>query len=195
MEAVSAFQKKKAVAISGVRTAPVEGQMHAKTEGAEAGLPLFLQGSAALPPHFIQTKLAVGAADDAYEREADEVADKIVNRSPAALLQRKCTCGGSGVDCETCQQAPETIQRRTTSGAENVNVPSSVHETLRSSGQPLDTGTRSDMEARFGHDFSRVRVHTDDQASKTAAALAARAYTVNNDVVFGPGQFEPHTVR
>ncbi len=38
--------------------------------------------------------------------------------------------------------------------------PPIVHEVLRLSGQPLDGQTRSFMESRFSHDFSRVRVHT-----------------------------------
>ena len=37
-------------------------------------------------------------------------------------------------------------------------VPPVVHEVLRSPGQQLDTSTRSAVEPRFGHDFSRVRV-------------------------------------
>jgi outer membrane lipoprotein SlyB len=57
----------------------------------------------------------------------------------------------------------------------------------------LDATTRQYMEARFAHDFSRVRVHTDDRAASTATALHARAYTVENDVVFAPGAYAPGT--
>jgi hypothetical protein len=45
------------------------------------------------------------------------------------------------------------------------------------------------METRFGHDFSRVRIHTDARAADSAKALEARAYTVGNNVVFGGGQY------
>lgn len=64
---------------------------------------------------------------------------------------------------------------------------------LRSSGQRLDESTRRDMEARFGHDFSRVRVHTDSAAAHSAHALNARAYTVDRDLVFRTGAYEPGT--
>ena len=47
------------------------------------------------------------------------------------------------------------------------------------------------MEPRFGHDFSRVRVHTDQAASRSAEALAAQAYTVGSDIVFGAGRYAP----
>jgi hypothetical protein len=49
------------------------------------------------------------------------------------------------------------------------------------------------MEPRFGHDFSRVRVHMDAQAAESARAVNALAYTVGRDVVFGPGKYAPAT--
>jgi hypothetical protein len=49
------------------------------------------------------------------------------------------------------------------------------------------------MEPRFGHDFSRVRVHTDAGAQSSARSANALAYTMGNDVVFGAGQFAPGT--
>lgn len=63
-----------------------------------------------------------------------------------------------------------------------------VGEVLRSPGQPLDAATRSFMEPRFGHDFSRVRVHTDGAAAVSAREVGARAYTVGSHIVFGQGR-------
>lgn len=60
-------------------------------------------------------------------------------------------------------------------------------------GAPLDPMTRALMEPQFGHDFSRVHVHTDSWASDSAAALHAQAYTVGNDVVFRRGEYAPGT--
>jgi hypothetical protein len=51
------------------------------------------------------------------------------------------------------------------------------------------------MEPRFGHDFSQVRVHTDERASVSAEAVSARAFTVGSHVVFGKDQYAPHTER
>ena len=48
------------------------------------------------------------------------------------------------------------------------------------------------MEPRFGHDFSRVRVHTDAQAADSARAVNALAYTVGPSIVFGADQYRPH---
>jgi hypothetical protein len=72
-------------------------------------------------------------------------------------------------------------------------VPPIVHEALETPGQQLDTATRTLMERWFGHDFSRVRVHTDQVAARSAEAVAAQAYTVGPDVVFGAGRYAPAT--
>jgi len=113
---------------------------------------------------------------------------------PKDLLQRKCACGGSaGLDgeCEECRN--KRLQRRAVNGAAPTTVPPIVHEVLRSPGQSLDPATRAFMEPRFGHDFSKVRVHTDAKAAESARAANALAYTVGRDVVFGPRQYAPNT--
>jgi len=51
------------------------------------------------------------------------------------------------------------------------------------------------MEPRFGHDFSKVRVHTDKRAVESARSVNALAYTVGRDIVFGEGQYAPGAVR
>lgn len=45
----------------------------------------------------------------------------------------------------------------------------------------------------MGHDFSGVRVHADARAAGAASALAARAFTVGDDIVFGAGEYAHHT--
>jgi hypothetical protein len=47
------------------------------------------------------------------------------------------------------------------------------------------------METRFGHDFSRVRVHSDQRAARSAEAVGAAAYAVGEDVAFGRGLYRP----
>jgi hypothetical protein len=58
-------------------------------------------------------------------------------------------------------------------------------------GSPLDSSTKATMESAFGASFGDVRVHTDAQASSSAEAVGANAYTVGNDVVFKSGQYDP----
>ena len=49
------------------------------------------------------------------------------------------------------------------------------------------------MEARFAHDLTRVRVHTDDWAARAAEALNARAFTLGHHIFFGAGEYPPET--
>ena len=46
-----------------------------------------------------------------------------------------------------------------------------------------------------GFDFSQVRIHTDTRAAESARAVNAAAYTVGRDIVFGEGQYQPHTAH
>ncbi|MFE2374517.1 DUF4157 domain-containing protein [Streptomyces sp. NPDC059398] len=71
---------------------------------------------------------------------------------------------------------------------------SAVHDVLSGGGSPLDDGTRTDMEARLGADFSDVRVHSDSAARASAAEMGARAYTSGNHVVIGDGGGDAHTL-
>jgi len=50
---------------------------------------------------------------------------------------------------------------------------------------------RAFFEPRFRHDFSRVRVHRDAPAARSARDVSAQAYTVGHHVVFGRNRFQP----
>lgn len=106
------------------------------------------------------------------------------------LLQRKCACGGTPGPTGECN---ECRRKRLARRAAGRSAPTIVHEVLGSPGHPLDRATRDHMEDRFGHDFSRVRVHSDAKAGDSARAVNARAYTVGSDVVFAPGQYAAQT--
>ncbi|HJU55664.1 MAG TPA: DUF4157 domain-containing protein, partial [Pyrinomonadaceae bacterium] len=130
--------------------------------------------------------------------------------SSSGVLQRKCACGGSGASdmtgrCSECDR--KRLSRKTRHASHSSpsrawrqppeigTPPPIVDQVLNSSsGQPLDTDTRVLMESRLGHDFSRVRVHTDARAAASAEAVNALAYTVGQQVVFGAGQYQPATV-
>lgn len=148
------------------------------------------------PRQRLQAKLMVGSSDDVYEREADSISQRVM-RLAAPQLQRACDCGGS---CPACRKTPVESQDAhvqtkplADDEREQAPAPAIVDEVLALPGDPLDTATRSFMESRFGHDFSRVRIHTGQNAAESAEAVQARAYTVGNRVVFGAGQYLPGT--
>lgn len=113
------------------------------------------------------------------------------------VLQRTCDCGGANKlagGCEDCKQK-RALQRAATHHHTGHSIPPIVHEVLRSTGQPFDSQTRNFMEAGFGHDFSKVRIHADTKAGASARAVHSLAYTVGNDLVFGPSQYSPRTAQ
>jgi hypothetical protein len=59
--------------------------------------------------------------------------------------------------------------------------------------RPLDSATRNRLEARLGHDLTNLKVHTGPRAAATARSLGAAAYTVDNNIVLGEGQYRPGT--
>jgi hypothetical protein len=58
---------------------------------------------------------------------------------------------------------------------------------------PLDAETRATFEPRFGPDLGEVRLHTTGAAAELSGDYGARAFTIGNDVVFAPGQYQPRT--
>jgi hypothetical protein len=111
-------------------------------------------------------------------------------------LQRKCSCNGNKIsqECETCQKKTSgLLQRKPINGAEKNKAPGIVQEVLNSGGKELDKETQLSMGSHFGHDFSKVRVHTDTKAVQSANAVNALAYTVRNNLVFNEGQYNPQS--
>jgi len=120
--------------------------------------------------------------------------------APARMLEtaapRRCACGGLvGADglCSQCRAKRRSALRRSPAGRAPGIAPPIVHDVLRSPGRPLDASARRAAEGRLGHDFGRVRVHTDARAAESAAAVGAAAYAVGDAIVFGRGAYAPAT--
>lgn len=149
----------------------------------------------------LQRKPLVSRGKDRFEREADRVADSVVAR--ASPVKPGCACGGV---CASCQDKSNTksarrdevpaIQRMPAASmpeSARAVAPPSVSRTLGKDGAPLPPVMRSDLERHLRHDLSRVRVHTDADAARSARDVQARAYTVGSHVVFGANQYSPAT--
>lgn len=83
-----------------------------------------------------------------------------------------CACGGG---CPRCAGA------------------ATVSSALGAPSEPLDAATRAYMEPRLGRSLDAVRIHHDAIAADSARSQGARAYAVGPDLVFGEGQYAPHT--
>jgi Domain of unknown function (DUF4157) len=146
----------------------------------------------------IQPKLAIGRVNDPLENEADQFADQVL-RMPHPMRPVAAVPPQVSRKCAACdEEEKEMLQTKRTDApasgpAAPKEAPQSVHAVLGSSGQRLDTATRAFFEPRFGHDFTRVRVHADARAAVSAAEIGARAYAVGEDIVFGAGEYAPST--
>lgn len=74
-------------------------------------------------------------------------------------------------------------------------APPTVRAAIREPGRPLEARDRSDLEAAFGGNLGAVRVHAHGGAARSADDVDAAAYAVGHHVVFGPGQYAPHTAQ
>lgn len=131
-------------------------------------------------------------------------------RPSTVPVQRACACDGGEGDCHCDEKEesgggagrPPDLSLARSSDAPPARGPGAtsgpgattgVRETLRTPGAPLDAVIRNEMEPRFGADFSGVRIHTGPQAAQSARSVNALAYTAGPHIVFGDGQFAPHT--
>jgi len=124
-----------------------------------------------------RARFQVGASGDAHEREAERAAQRVMTGGIAQVAP------GSADGAGTMQRVAGTP----TGDA----IDAAVSGVLETPGHALDAATRSRFEPRFGHDFSRVRIHHDARAAASADTVDAHAYTVGNHLVFGAGQYAP----
>ena len=144
----------------------------------------------------LQPKLTISAPGDSFEREADDVADRVMRiaqpsqvGSPSAPIQFKHgPCDDSNK--KTIQSTRSPCESPTSA----LNAKAAV-QAASSGGTPLSMNVRSYFEARFNRDFSQVRIHADSDSAEGARAVQARAYTVGRDIVFGSGQYSPGTAE
>jgi hypothetical protein len=132
----------------------------------------------------IQSKTSVTSPGDVFEREADEVADKVIRMGERSAIR----------------PSPVAIQHKSGEREEEEETSNPVGSespgragAIGGWGAPLSRETRSFFEPRFGYDFSRVRVHADAEAATLARAEHARAYTLGRNIVFGAGEYAPAT--
>jgi len=152
----------------------------------------------------LATRVPVSEPHDPDERQADRVADALVQDESARIglataptaVQRRCAA------CEEEEQEREgdmPVRRRAepdaggqVAGPEGRATPA---QPITSGGEPLSAGLRSYFEPRLGLDLGEVRLHTGGAATESARAFGARAYTYGTHVVFGPGGLDTSSAQ
>jgi len=148
----------------------------------------------------------MGAPGDRFEREADSMADGVVQRMQAGEARGR---GAPSLQakCSACQEEDEKLQREPQAcescgeplqakSEGSMDVPESVQQTLGAAGgggAALQPDLREEMESAFAADFGDVRIHTGGTAAKLNHDLHARAFTHGSDIYFNTGEFQPHS--
>ena len=121
--------------------------------------------------HLAQTELKLGVAGNAFERHADEMADQVLRGTTVATHTINSDGNVAG------EPLPAEITDRITRAT--------------SGGHCLDRPEQDYFASKFGHDFSKVRVHHDSDTVSLARKLNAKAFTVGSHVFFNSGAYQP----
>jgi hypothetical protein len=147
----------------------------------------------------IQTKLRVGPAGDAFEQEADRVADRVM-RMPANAAVGVATARAGRFKDARLQRRPADDEVREgwlqPKAQGPTNAPVSVEQGLTGlteGGSTMRPALRDAMESAFDADFSGVRIHTGGSAERLNRDLGAHAFTHGRDIFFNAGQYRPDT--
>lgn len=164
----------------------------------------------------VQPKLEVSSPDDPAEREAEAVAEAVVDASDSEDGHRETGRGAAAKATESSvgpgdanhepgaansdgQAAPRAgrlqraISRADASdgGPVDKETESAVRSGISGSGKPLPENVRSSYESKMGADFSDVSIHTGQAADEAAQSINAEAFTLGSDIAFASGKYDP----
>ena len=142
----------------------------------------------------VQPKLAINQPGDAYEQQADQMAESVMRMSSTEHQSNssiKKVDDSVQTKCAECEKEEKEVQRKENNGKIVFNS-SRVENYVsngNSKGHALPKEARNYFEPRFGYDFSKVKIHTDGEANRSAQSINALAYTSGNNIIFNQNQF------
>lgn len=170
----------------------------------------------------LQPKLRISAPGDALEREADQVAAKIMSMpapeaaerspqvsakperqapstpSPAANIASALDKGKARARETQVKRKPvKASARKAKTGVKSPrSLPSELPArliALEQGGEPLSKELRNFFEPRFETDLGHVRIHRGTEPDRMAREVDAHAFTVGSHIVFANDSWHPHT--
>ena len=133
-------------------------------------------------------KMVVGPAGDKYELEADRMARAVMAflSSPRIKSVAGARVVGNGIRRQ--QLARRSLYAR--GGAIHRDAEAAIR-VAKGGGRTLPNGLRTQMEAAFGVEFRRVRIHTGIMSDRLNRYLGSAAFTTGKDIFFGKGFYRP----
>ncbi len=146
-----------------------------KSQNGRKATEAWFEGEPAETELYVFPALKIGRVDSPEEREADEMAQRVV--------------GGEIVPDELARM-PQRVAGQSEEGGLAVSPPIADRIQARSGqGESLPETDREFFEPRFGRGFEDVVIHRDGEAASLARGLNAKAFTVGSDIYFGSGQY------
>ena len=126
---------------------------------------------------------------------ADRTSEAVLVPAHAPELSSRAIADGRTANLD----APSVVHLQSLAGNASVSrliedeqAPDKVRAVVgQGGGERMDPQTAQSMSARFGEDFSDVRIHQGGSAAESARAVSAQAYTIGSDVVFDSGKYDP----
>ncbi|MFK7775843.1 MAG: DUF4157 domain-containing protein [Saprospiraceae bacterium] len=137
----------------------------------------------------IQPKLSIGQPNDSLEQEADAVADSVM-QSPNSKIKQEANSKVKQQSAPVQPQIMKSGKKGDTSAS-----PTLTNQLAQSkgTGTSLSADSNSMMSKKIGYDFSKVKVHTGNQANQMNQSLNAKAFTHGSDIYFNKGQYNPNS--
>lgn len=158
---------------------PASGPVRNKAQGASN--PIW---------HRLATNVPLGRSNDAHEREAERVADRVTGLPEIRVSgDVEVAVGGSSQLHRHGDIAGKRMARGSARAQSSNNDPIPASGT----GVPLASAMPDDFEPRFERDLSGVRLHLGADAQRASASINARAFTIGNHIFMGAGEFRPES--
>lgn len=151
-------------------------------------------------PDVIKGKLTIGKPSDKYEQEADKVAAQVMHRmnttNHEAIQQQNLRQSAEAKrlpNIRNMRYSQITPVLRSVVASDTLVAPGLelAIKNEQSRGRALPNGLREQLEQAFGANFNNISIHTDSVSGELNRLLSAYAFTVDNDIFFRNGAFNP----
>ncbi len=142
-----------------------------KSQNKRKATEAWFEGEPAETALYVFPALKIGRVDSSEEREADEMAHRVVGNGAPERMPQRVAGQSEGGGLAVSPAIADRIQARS------------------GQGESLPAADREFFEPRFGRGFEDVVIHRDAEANDLARSLNAKAFTVRSDIYFGSGQY------
>jgi hypothetical protein len=135
--------------------------------------------------------------EEKIQKMSDKKEEEKIQRAPEKKEEEKIQKMDDKKEEKELHRVPEKEEEKSIAKKESSPSKSSSPDTstyihsLNGKGSALPKDTQHFFGERMGYNFSNVRIHTDASAEQSAKDVNAKAYCIDNNIVFNKGQYNP----